>query len=411
MVCGSTIRFMDYKKDSVFVSLALAGGTIEETATNKGITDVASLAVDEAATHRLSSTAIRDLMTGKNINVSAVAMGDNFSFHITGSPKDLEAASSLAYALLTDGMIEDAAFKNWKLRTLQGIDQRQRFPQVKAGEAWGELFSGGDSRQMPLTKENVEALSVAKGQAWYDRLCRAPLEVAIVGDIQLSEAMPLVEKYVGSLQKRSRNAPYLQDLRHLSRKTGPLTKQVEVDTQTPQAVARAGFIGSEGRNTSDSRAMELAANILTSRLVKKIREDESLVYSIHVSSVPSWIYSDSGQFFSGAPCDPANASRVVDEIHQSFQDLADKGPTAEELENAKKQIDNHLETGMREPTYWWAILRAHDLQGRDLNEEKNARVLYGKYTAEEIQKVFKKYYTPARQIRVIATPAKPKPST
>ena len=92
-----------------------------------------------------------------------------------------------------------------------------------------------------------------------------------------------------------------------------------------------------------------------------------------------------------------------------FQEMADKGPTAEELENAKKQLDNHLETGMREPTYWWNILRNHDLQGRDLNEEKNARKIIAQFTAQQVQDAFKKYYVPARQISVTATPAKPTP--
>ena len=92
-----------------------------------------------------------------------------------------------------------------------------------------------------------------------------------------------------------------------------------------------------------------------------------------------------------------------------FQEMADKGPTAEELENAKKQLDNHLETGMREPSYWWSILRNHDLQGRDLNEEKNARKIIAQFTAQQVQDAFKKYYLPARQISVTATPAKPAP--
>jgi zinc protease len=402
-------RFMDYKKDAVWVSIALAGGDIEETATNKGVTTVASLAINEAATHRLSSSAIRDLMTGKNINVFGGGMGDTFAIQITGSPRDLEAGLQEAHALLTDGIVEDSAFKNWKLATLQNLEQRKRMPPARAMDAWADLMSGGDPRQMILTEEQVEALSLQQAQAWFDRLRLAPMEIAIVGDVPLAEALPLIEKYLGSLPKRARGAEHLQSLRHLKRQPGPLTRHVEVATQTPQAMARAGFMACEGRNRSDSRALEIAANILTSRLVKRIREDESIVYSISASSAPSWIYADSGQFSSGAPCDPANADRVVAEIFEMFQEMADKGPTAEELENAKKQLDNHLETGMREPTYWWSILRNHDLQGRDLNEEKNARKIIAQFTAQQVQDAFKKYYLPARQISVTATPAKPAP--
>ncbi|MBI4718074.1 MAG: insulinase family protein [Planctomycetes bacterium] len=398
-------RFMDYKKETVMVSISLAGGDIEETAKNTGITDVALLAVQEAATSRLTSTQMRDLMTGKNIEVGGSNDQMAAVIEITGSPKDLEAGLQKAHALLTDGKIEEAAFKNWKLQTLQQIDMLQKMPRFKAAEATEDLLSGGDPRRAFPTKESVEAVALADAQAWFTRLCReAPIEVAVVGDIKLEEAMPLVEKYIGSLPKRSRNAEHLNKLRKLSRSTGPLLRDVKVETVTPQAMTMAGFMGTEGRNIADTRAMELASETVSSRLIKKVREELAIVYSLRGNHNPSWIYEDSGRFQAGAPCDPANAARVADEIHKIYKDFADNGPTAEELENAKKQVANNLDTEMREPRFWWGVLRHHDLFGRDLNELKAEKEAYQRFTAEQVQKVFKKYYTPERQFRVTAVP-------
>ena len=403
-------RFMDYKKDSILISISLAGGEIEETAENRGVTDVASLAINEAATHRLASSAIRDLMTGKNINVSGGSAGDSLLIHVTGSPKDLEAGLQEAYALLTDGIIEDSAFKNWKLSTLQSIEQSEKIPQAKAVQAREDLLSGGDPRRAPLTKANVEALSVAKGQAWFDRLrAGAPIEVAVVGDMKLEAVKPLIEKYLGSLPTRSRSADDLLKLRHLHRLPGPLSRRVEVATVTPQAIAIAGFASTDGRNADDSRALALAANILTSKLIKRIREDLSLVYSISAINTPAWIFQDGGRFGSGAPCDPANADKVVDEIMKMFKEFADAGPTDEDLANGKKQIANHLDESMREPSYWWSILSSYDLQGRNLDEEKRVKEAFAALTKERVQQVFQKYFTPARTYQVIAVPVKPKP--
>ena len=201
-------RFMDYKEDTVMVSIALAGGRIEETAANSGITAVASLAVNEPATSRLSSTDIRDIMTGKNIQVGAGGSGgrrgrggrgmsrseDTLTITVQGSPSDLEAGLQLAHALLTDGRIEESAFKNWKLRTLQMIERMQTMPRFKAMEATADLLSGGDPRMGFPPGEEVNGQSVQKAQVWYDRLCReAPIEVAVVGDIELDKAIVLIE--------------------------------------------------------------------------------------------------------------------------------------------------------------------------------------------------------------------------
>ena len=105
---------MDYKQDAVFLSISLAGGRIEQGADNGGITQAASLAFLQPATSRLSSTEIADLMTGKNIRVSAMPEGDALTVTVTGSPEDLETGLQLAHALITDGRIEESAFSNWR---------------------------------------------------------------------------------------------------------------------------------------------------------------------------------------------------------------------------------------------------------------------------------------------------------
>lgn len=402
-------RFMDYKKDSVFVSIALAGGQLEETAENAGITGVATLAIDEAATSDISSSEMRDLMTGKNISVGASPAGDHMLVTITGSPLDLEAGLQKAHVLLKDGKIEEAAFKNWRLGTLQQIEEREKLPQFKAHEAMEQMLSGNDPRRGFIGRKQVEQITLEKAQAWYDRICKtAPIEVAVVGDIKLEDVMPLIQRYIGSLDKRERTNPKLDALRKSSRAPS-LERNVTVDTVTPQAVAFAGFVASEGKNTKDSRALDLASLIVSSRLVKQVREELAIVYSIGANNSPSWIYDDAGRFLSGAPCDPTNAVRVVSEVHKIFKDFADKGPTAEELANAKKQMANNLDTGMREPTYWWSILRNYDLRKRDLAIEKTVKEDYQAFTAEQLQASFKKYYTPDRIFKVTAAPAHPAP--
>ena len=409
-------RFMDYKKDAVSITIALAGGSIEETAANVGITTVASLAINEPATSRLSSTDIRDIMTGKNIRVGTGGGGrrggggmrpggDTLDIGVQGSPEDLEIGLQLAHALLTDGKIEAAAFKNWKLRTLQMLDRMKTMPRFQAMQALADLLSGGDPRRRFPTEDDVNRQSIDAAQAWYDRLCReAPIEVAIVGDIALDDVMPLVERYIGSLAPRDRSAVHLDKLRRVARPAGPLTRHVEVETITPQGMAFAGFIAAEGRNTQDRRALDLASQILSTRLIKEIREEQGLVYSIGAGYQPSWIYEDSAQFAAGAPCDPENVNMVVEEIHALFKAFALTGPTDEELDNAKKQVANNLDTEMQEPRYWGRILQHLDLHHRNLAEEKSEKQAFETYTADQVREVFQKYYTPARMFSVTTVP-------
>ncbi len=401
-------RFMDYKKDEISISISLAGGPIEETPGNVGISQVAALAISQAATARLTSTQMRDIMTGRNINVRPSGGADTFGLSVSGSPADVEMGLQKAHALLTAGRIEESAFDNWKLSTLQFIAMRETMPRFKAMEAMRDLVTGGDHRRSFLTEQNVAALTRDKAQAWYDRLCRkAPIEVAVVGDMAYDDIMPLIERYLGSLPTRQRTAEHMDKLRKHARSTGPLVSHITVDTMTPQAMSMTGFMSADAHHTSDTRAMSLASNILSSRVVKRIREDLSLVYSIRARHSADWAYQDSSTFTAGAPCDPDNANRVVTEARAIFQAFADKGPTAEELENAKKQIANNLDDQMREPRYWLNVLRNLDLHRRNLKDEKTKRDDFNAYTVEQVHRVFKKYYTPQRRFTVTALPKKP----
>lgn len=404
-------RFMDYKEDTVIVTVSLAGGEIEETEKNMGVTEVASLVIREPSTSRLTTTNINDIMTGKNISVRGGGAGDVFRISITGSPKDLETGLQLAHALMTDGKISDAAFKNWRLKTLQQIEMMRTMPMFRAFEASEDLLTGGDPRFAFPTKEIVDRQSIGRSQVWFDRLCRtAPIEVSVVGQISRGDAMTLIAKYVGSLPKRSRSADSLKQLRSVARPTGPLSRHVDVKTVTPQGMSMAGFVAGDAQNTPDLRAMALASNIMTSRVVKRIREELSWVYSIRATHRPNFAYKNVGRFVAAAPCDPANVNKVADEVHRMFKAFRDEGPTDEELTNAKKQIANNLDTEMKEPRYWSNVLRSLDLHGRSLDDEKGKVAAYNRYTASQVLGTFRKYYTPERRFSVTATPTKPESS-
>jgi zinc protease len=404
-------RFMDYKEDTVMVTISLAGGEIEETDKNMGVTEVASLVLHEPSTSRLTTTNISDIMTGKNISVRGGGSRDVFMISVSGSPKDLETGMQLANALLTDGKITDAAFKNWRLQSLQRIEMMQTMPMFKAFEASEDLLTGGDPRFAFPTKEIVERQSISRSQKWFDRLCRtSPIEVSVVGEISRDDAMALVAQYIGSLPKRSRTADSLNKLRRVARPTGPLSRHVDVKTVTPKGMSMAGFVAGEAQNTHDLRAMALASNILTSRVVKRIREELSWVYSIRASHRPTFAYKDAGRFIAAAPCDPANAEKVAKEVHRMFEVFAKEGPTEEELTNAKKQIANNLDTQMKEPRYWSGVLRSLDFHKRNLDDEKGKVAAYNRFTPSQVRGTFRKYYTPQRKFSVTATPVKPEAS-
>lgn len=397
-------RYMDYKKDTVMVSVSLAGGQLEEKPENANITQAAAVGVNQPATSRLSSTQIRDLMTGKNISVRATVDADAFKIIITGSPQDLAAGLELAHAVLTDARIEAPGLNTWKQAITQQIEMASRMPEFQATKTLLENVSGHDPRISPPDPTRVRAIELADAQAWLDRLRQAPIEVAVVGDMRLEDAIPLVEQYIGSLPGRPRAAD-LDSLRTVRRATGPLKLKAQVETITPKSMVISGFVGPGFRSIEEERALRLATNILTSRLVKRVREELALVYGIGAQLQMVSGYEDFSLFFTGAPCATDKSADVIREIDAIFNDFAKNGPTAEELENARRQVDNNLDTQMKEPNYWWNALQHLDLQRRSLDEHRNKREAYQAISGDRVREVFAKFFVPERRFEVLAEPS------
>jgi zinc protease len=269
-----------------------------------------------------------------------------------------------------------------------------------------DIAGRGDHRIMPPTVEQVNRLTLTAAQAWYEALCRnAPIEVAVVGEIPFEEAASLVERYLGSLPKRERSLRCLDELRKLSKDKTAKNERISVDTITPKGMVMYGFLGCDRLKIQDIRALNLAAQTLSSQLNKRIREEATLVYSIDAMFLPLMAYEDLSLFYTGSPCDPDKVDKVIEEVEALFAAFAEKGPTAEELENAKKQIINSLDINEKEPSYWWQTLQHHDLHQQTLEDKKNKKEKYQSYTAEQVKEAFKKYYKSERIFTVGVTPA------
>ncbi len=416
-------KFVDTRKDNVTVQVVLVGGSVAETAADRGVTEAATAGWIRPATRQLSSAQVRELMTGKKVAVLGGGGGrgpgggggggggglpqDTAGMIIAGSPEDLETGLQLAHLILTEPKIESAAFENWRDQQKQRIAGRKTTPAGIAAEAYdAAAYPPGDARFQPLTEAQVDAIALEAAQARQDAIVKSsPIEVTIVGDLPRERAMELAARYFGGLPARPRvNPDYQRDKRTLPHTGKPIEVAREVRTKTDQAIVRVGFFGPDAANVGDSRLMELAARVVTSRMVKAIREEKQLVYSVSASSSPGEVFSGWGTFQAQAPCKPENAGPLVAAIRGLFDEFARSGPTDEELATAKKQIDNTMSEAMKDPAYWVQRVNGSTYRARSLDEIAQGPKAFEGFTAAQVQAAFVKYDKPEMRFSVKVVP-------
>jgi zinc protease len=400
-------RFMDQRRGEVIAIITLAGGPIQEQAANRGITEAAAQAWIRPATSRLSSTAIRDLLTGKRARVDVEVGEDAVALTLRSSPGDLETALQLAYLLLTDPLIEPHALEQWKESQADATVARRHEPMQALRQFAAEArFPAGEPRTQPLTPEQIRAIDRDAAQAWLRTLiASAPIEIALVGDIERSQALGLVSRYLGALPERRRiSDKTLGELRTITRPAGPIRVAREIETRTPQAAVLVGFFGANARDIRDARLLAAAARVLSTRMYRALREEQQLVYSIGAVSRPALAYPGFGLFSAQAPTDPARVHDLAGRVEEMYARFAAEGPTEAEMTIARQQLSRAVSDELQRPEFWANRLSAIDYRGLSVAHLLDGPQAYAQLGTQEVSDAFRRHYTPDARFTVVVTP-------
>ncbi|MHB1141475.1 MAG: M16 family metallopeptidase [Sulfuricaulis sp.] len=399
------LRPMSEQKNQVEIEIRLAGGEIEETADNRGISLAASLALLYPTTSRLTPSDLERLISARSIMPIGMSRRDHFLLEVYTVPDDLEEALRVAHALLTDAHVDERVFQQWQERMRSGAERRRYNLRAQVNFAAHRLFTGSDPRFAPYEPELTDRLTREAAQAWLDRLLRqTPMEVAIVGDFDLERAIAHAGKYLGSLPKRPASDPELDARRRLRAVPGPHETTVTAETETPRTDVYLAWRGADWKDTHDRRALDLAERLLTRKLMHELREQRGWVYSLSADSDAAQDYLGNGRFVIRFSTDPARAPEAMQLARQLVEEMAAKGPTEEELTIVRRQLANEIEVSQRSVGYWMSGLSGMHMRGDTLDGLRGMPAAYQRITAKEVRDVLARYIIPERRVAIIGMP-------
>jgi len=177
-----------------------------------------------------------------------------------------------------------------------------------------------------------------------------------------------------------------------------------VDTVTPTAATLVGWRGADWADVKDRRVLQIAAQIMTSRLREEMRQQRGLAYSPYCTAIPAQTYPGTGLLAAVLAGDPANADEAAQLMRNAIERFAADGPTEDEMATVRKQFANQIETQMKEPRYWLGVLADLDYVGTHLKDVKEVMEKYLSYTGRDLQETARRYVTEERRIQVVARP-------
>lgn len=248
----------------------------------------------------------------------------------------LEQAVKTFATILAEPTFPLQAFNRVRRNTLIGLQNKKQSPGALAEDLFYRHLFGQHPYATPVSgkEESIKAMELADLKAFHQRyLVASNAVVAIVGQMDRQQAEALAEQVTTKLNP-GEPAPALPEVE-------PLNAAKQVDRSFPSAQTHL-LVGQPGmrRGDRDYFSLYVGNHILGgsgfgSRIMETIREERGLAYSSYSYFIPQQV---KGAFIMGLQTSNDQAKEALTLLQEVLTRFVDKGPTAEELEHAKKNI-------------------------------------------------------------------------
>lgn len=320
----------------IALDFAFEGGATQDPADKPGVANLAASLWDEGAGD-LDSRTFHQRLEEKAISLNFSVERDRVRGGVRTLKENRDEAFDLLRLALTAPRFDNEAVERVRAQIIAMLRRQTTVPnEIASRTFWQAAFPDHPyGRPVAGTPESVAAISADELKS-YTRgvLARGALKIAVVGDIDPETVGALLDRTFGSL-------PAKPDLKPVSDVTMQgLGRRIVVPFDVPQAVVEFGTNGI-ARNDPDFMAAYLVNHILgggafSSRLYSEVREKRGLAYG--VSDSLTWL-DHTALLVGGTATRAAVTGEAIDIIESEIRRLADDGPTAQELADAKSYLE------------------------------------------------------------------------
>ena len=407
------LKKTDFEANQIHVALRIGTGQLTEPKDKPGLSFFASTTFTAGGLGQHSVDDLQRIFAGKTVQIGfqvredALALGTFQSRElIPTNREDLLLELQLLAAYVTDPGYRPESIRVATKQFEQLTVMLDHTPNGPLRRDIPNLLANGDPRFGFPQKDALMARNLDEARAWLTpQLTQGPIEIAIVGDLDVDATIAAVAQTFGALSPRA-TKPALETERQVSFPAA-FAKTFAVSTEIPKGVVALYWPTTDARNIQVARRLNLLANVFSDRLRIKIREELGESYSPQAGSTPSEAYRDYGLFLTNITVDPAKAEQVAKATLAIADDLVKNGVSDDELERAKKPVLTMLRESARANSYWLSSVLGSAQEFPQRLDWCRSRYRDNEaVTAAELSELAKKYLPTDRAFRVTVVPEK-----
>lgn len=402
---GATITYKktDFKNDEILFTAYSYGGSSLLSDEDYKATAYASSGLAEAGVNSFSKTDLDKMLTGKIVTVRPSIGSYSEGFSGSASPKDLEELFQLTYLYFTALNKDKEAYASFINKQKAFLGNIMANPQFYFQIELGKFLNGDNPRYLGFpTAEDLDNSDYDLAYEKYKERFKdaGDFHFYFVGNIDENKLVDYATKYIGSLPSYNSDENYVvTDFRPLS---GSHEKTFEKG-KDPKSSVRIIYQGTAEYNAKEALTMETIGEVLTIKLIEKLREEEGGVYGVgasgDINKTPYGWYSMTISF----PCGPENVEKLKTAALNEVETLIKNGPTDEDLAKVKENLLLDRKEDLKDNRFWLNLLKNADYEQEDASKVLNYDVRVNELTKQDLKDVAQKYLTKGH-ITVIHNP-------
>jgi len=381
-----------------------AGGAFETKFDGAGISHYCEHLVSGGTTSKHTENEYKQMVQELGVSTNAYTSADVTVYHNSGPAKNFVPMFTMLAEQISDAKFVQEEVDREKGVIINEINMGQEEPGRVIWKLYNELFYRVNPYRLPTIGfvDRFEALTRDDVLEYYNmRYVPNNAILAIAGDVGVDKVKAVVDSVLGGWERKlvePVNIP-IEPL-PVAARIGEREMDVEVSTM------RMGFptvyYGEE-----DLPALRVLGMILsgvqTSRLdLRLVNNDNPIMHSISAYSMEK--YRERGQFMLGGGFDYENRDAIIETIWEEIDKIKEKGVTSDEVEWAKQYMIKSLKRESETVDD-----QAQNLLYNMLNTGRAFALDFyimriNRVTAEDCQRVAKKYLVPEHMIMAIIKP-------
>ncbi|WP_295116527.1 pitrilysin family protein [uncultured Chitinophaga sp.] len=394
----------DFRNDQIaFNSFATGGTSLANDKENIAIGYASNIGNDGIG--EFDNSQLRKLLAGSTANVSTYLNELYQGFGGSVSPKDLEQALQLIYALATNPRKDEVVFKKNIEDYKVSIASKGVRPESVYGDTVNAVLTNYSERERPATLADADAISLDKSFAFYkDRFSDASGQTFVfVGNFDIEKIKPLLETYLGGLPSTNRHEQYV--VHNLSPMTGKVEKTVRKGIEDKASV-QLFFHDTYEHTLENNIQLTALSEIMEFKVLERLREKESGVYTPGVSvsfrKLPTPYYT----FTISFNCATANVDKLVNAALDEVAKLRKDGATADDVEKFKAESKRAYEVDLRENGFWLNYLVSKYRNNDDPLSVLTSNERLEKVTPASVKAAAEQYLSGKNYFKAVLVPEK-----